>query len=911
MSLLPVAGTRTDSRLIRPMSLAPGARRGPYEIVAPLGAGGMGEVYRARDARLGRDVAIKVLPAGLSVTPERLQRFEQEARAVAALNHPNILALYDIGTDAGAPYLVTELLEGLTLRARLAQEGKNGTSGLLPVRKAVEYAVQVVHGLAAAHEKGIVHRDLKPENIFVTDDGRVKILDFGLAKLTQPDASAVGATTMPTTPPNTLEGVVLGTIGYMSPEQVRGVAADHRADIFAFGTILYEMLSGGRAFPGETAMDAMTAIVNGHPPELSAPERHIPPALVRIVDRCLEKSPAARFQSTRDLAFAIEALSMHSGAGAVDQMAVVAPTRTRQERTAWALAAAMTVLALGTVALTATLYLRRAPVDQWLLQFTIPPPQAARTQSIASGAPFDLAMSPDGRRLAFVATDKDGRATLWLRSLDAMAAQALRGTENAGLPFWSPDGRFLAFVADGKLKKIDVMGGPPQIVADKVATGGTWGRDGTILFNVGGNDALSRVSANGGAVSPVTTLEQGELRHVQPHFLPDGQHFLYAVFPGNATVHVGSLNSKGRKPLLSDVGQRVRYSQGHLFYTRAGTLLAQPFDAARLELAGDPRPVAEIQDTGLFDVSTGGILTYHAGVATDRLQLAWLDRTGKSMGTLGDVARYYTIEISPDGAHAVGEIREQGNTLAGDLWQYDLAGGGRTRLTFDAANTLGRAVWSPDGSRIILGKKSAKGNFDLFEKVLTGSGSERPVLEDTTNKLALSWSPDARFLLYNATTPGSSTTGANLWVLPLAGDKRPFPYLPSKAQQGQFSPDSRWVAYESGESGRSQVYVAAFPGAGAKRQVSTNGGTSPRWRRDGKELFWLAPGATLMASMVNGEGSTIEVLSTSTLFAARANGDFPYDVAADGQRFLVISAVEDPGASGIAVVVNWPALLKR
>ncbi|HMB81523.1 MAG TPA: protein kinase, partial [Vicinamibacterales bacterium] len=561
------------------MTLTSGTRLGPYEIVAPLGAGGMGEVYRARDGRLGRDVAVKVLATNLAAEGERLQRFEQEARAAAALNHPNILALYDIGTHEGTPYLVTELLEGETLRETLS-------AGLVPVRKAIEYAVHIAHGLAAAHERGIVHRDLKPENVFVTDDGRVKILDFGLAKLTQPEPSLAGVTALPTTPPNTMAGVVLGTVGYMSPEQVRGLTADHRSDLFAFGVVLYEMLSGTRAFHGDTAMDAMTAILKDQPTELPIAERKIPPALARIVDRCLEKNPTARFQSTRDLAFALESLSSTStSSGASEPIVGFAEKPHGSRRTAWTIACASSLVAVASIAAAFTLYLRPAAVEQPSIQFAVMPPDGWTM----TGDPH---ISPDGRRLAFVATDKDTRTMVWVRSLDAVTAQLLKGTENAGSLFWSPDSMFLAFVADGKLKKIAVAGGPPQYIAG-AASGGAWGPDGTILFKESISAALSRVSASGGAVTSATTLNAGESRHVHPHFLPDGQHFLYNSFPGAKGAFVGSLGSNGRKQILQDVDVDMHYAQGCVFFTRAGTLMAQRFDTTRLTLSGEPSPVAE------------------------------------------------------------------------------------------------------------------------------------------------------------------------------------------------------------------------------------------------------------------------------------------------------------------------------
>ena len=561
--------------------------------------------------------------------------------------------------------------------------------------------------------------------------------------------------------PNTVEGMVLGTIGYMSPEQVRGMAADHRSDLFAFGAVLYEMQSGQRAFHGESAMDVMMAIVKDDPPDLPAAERKIPPALVRIVERCLEKSPAARFQSTRDLAFALEALSaLSTTSGAAEALVGIAAAGPRwRERVAWTIAAALGVVALASLASTAVLYLRPAPAEQQSVQFMVSPPEGWSTRT-ATGAARQLAMSPDGRRLAFIAADKDGRTMLWIRSLDAVVVQSLKGTENVVTLFWSPDSKFLAFVADGRLKKIDVAGGPPQTIADAASVNGrTWNPDGTILFNASGNGPLSRVSAAGGAVSLVTTLDQGEVRHVNPRFLPDGEHFLYGSFAGVNSVHVGAVNSKEHKLLLRDVGVVLKYAQGRLFFVRAGTLIAQGFDAARLELVGDPSPISEIQSTGTFDVSAGGVLAYQSGLASDRRRLEWFDRTGQSLGVLGDPLEYFSVNISPDGTRAAGLIHPQGtggSAVTGDMWVYDLAGGSRTKLTFDPTNTEGFAVWSPDGSRVTFTKTGG----GLFQKGSTGAGGEQAVLDDGVRKmLASSWSSDGRFLLCIA-VPGSPTTAA-------------------------------------------------------------------------------------------------------------------------------------------------------
>jgi len=681
------------------MPLTSGSPLGPYEITALLGSGGMGEVYRARDPRLGRDVAIKILPSGLSADPDRLHRFEQEARAAAALNHPNILAVYDIGqqpsigSGQAAPYIVSELLQGETLRSRLASvrvERESANAGervgvgvgagspravkkdgeALPVRRALEYAIQIAHGLAAAHEKGIVHRDLKPENLFVTSDGRVKILDFGLAKLTQAEPDLAGVSELPTTPPDTLPGLVLGTVGYMSPEQVRGLAADHRSDIFAFGAILYEMLSGQRAFRRETTAETMTAILKEDPPDLPLAERHIPPALERIVDRCVEKTPDSRFQSTKDLGFALEALSSYSEAAGSVAVAAGRKGLLRSARLAWGVAAAVSVAAL---ALGAGRYFQRPPVDTRAYRSTILPPPDTVTTFDQIGFPgATLALSPNGRRLAFLARGTDGQRRLWVRLLEGLSAQPLAGTEGVSAPFWSPDSQFLAFFAGGQLKKIDAAGGPPVVLGDAPAAiadgpggSGAWNRDGLIIFAATAAARVQRVSASGGAPSPVTTLDaqQGESFHVWPFFLPDGRHFLYLAI-GNKTggaiapngIYVASLDT-GDRQLLLPGGSNAQYAQGHLLFLREQTLMAQPFDLDRLELAGEAVPIAQQvfigsgqEGIGAFSVSETGALAYQTGLSGEvRSQLTWFDRSGKQIGVLGDQADYGDVQLSPDG----------------------------------------------------------------------------------------------------------------------------------------------------------------------------------------------------------------------------------------------------------------------
>jgi Tol biopolymer transport system component len=889
------------------MSLTPGARLGAYEVVALLGAGGMGEVYRARDTRLGRDVAIKVIPAALSSDPDRLQRFEQEARATATLNHPNILAVYDIGTHEGSPFIVSELLDGETLRERL-------NSGPLPVRKAIDFGIQISQALAAAHEKGIVHRDLKPENIFINKDGRAKILDFGLAKLTQPEGGVAATSNLPTTPVQTQHGLVLGTLGYMAPEQVRGLTADHRADIFAFGAVLYEMLSGRRAFRGETTADTMSAILKEDPPDLPVAERHIPPALSRIIDRCLEKNPSARFGTAGDLAFALEALSSHSGTGSAAVMDV-APRRAHAP--AWLPWTVVAVALLAAIGAGAWASLRPAPVPATFRSTLLPPDGVA----IRDQAPSRLfALSPDGRRLAFVGIGADRRRMLWVRSLNALTAQPLVGTDDAIGPFWSPDSRSIGFftgISSGKIKKVDVEGGPPITLCDYrgASAGADWNAGGDILFSTvsaSGGVGIQRVSSSGGVPSMLMEPEAktGETDYWWPFFLPDGKHFLYlALGPGRSAlgIYAASIDSSERK-LIVKGGSNAKYAQGHLLFMRDNTLLAQKFDPDRLEVQGDAVPIAEqlrsLAPTGAYSVSQTGVLAYATGEQGGDARLTWIDGSGRQLGTVGEPAAYGDLRLSPDGKRATVTLPDP-NRGTRDVWIVDLVRDLLTRFTFDPANDLA-AVWSPDGERIVF-SSNRSGRQDLFEKPSSGAGSERVLLADNVNKSPQSWSADGRFLLY-AVAPGAN---ADLWVLPLTGDAKPFPFLttPFNEISGAFSPDGQWVSYMSNESGRPEAYVTPFPGPGGKWQVSSGGAVQPVWRRDGREIMFSTIDGTIMATPVTTEGNRFAVGAARQLFPTRSGGlrSF-YDVTPD-VRFLVNLAPERSDTMAITLVVNWHAEL--
>src|SRR5215813_2614530 len=771
------------------MTIASGTRLGPYEILAPLGAGGMGEVYRARDTRLGRDVAVKVLPSSYSDDSDRLHRFEQEACAAGALNHPNILVIHHIDTHDGAPYIVSELLEGETLRKRMS-----GTA--MAQRRVIDYASQVAHGLAAAHEKGIVHRDLKPENIFITNDGRVKILDFGLAKLTQLDGTQ-SQTEIPTRRVDTNPGVIMGTVGYMSPEQVRGKKVDHRTDIFSFGAILYEMLSGRRAFKGESPADTMSAILREDPPELSETNHNVSPALERLVNHCLEKNPEARFHSARDLGFALEAVSgsVPISAQTMARPAFSARPWTRRELILTSVAAIAIIAAAALAVVAALSYFRRATTETRAVRLFITPPEKTGFSSFA--------ISPDGSRLAFAATDSSGKSLLWVRPLDAVNAQPLVGTEEAQLPFWSPDSRFIGFFAGGKLKRVEATGGPVRTLCiAAVPRGGSWNRDGVIIFEPSPNDPLYRVSAEGGDPTPLTELNPShqEASHRWPYFLPDGKHFLYSVLGGPQAqgIYVASFDAKEGRRLLDVRDSVVAYAEpGYLLFRRETSLVAQAFDAEKLQINGQPFLIAEqVGYEGAtfqtyFSVSQTGRLVYSTA-STGKTQLTWIDRGGKEIGSIGQPSANIRPWLSPDGKRvAVDGPDAQGNR---DIVLIDVGSGNLTRFTFDPGTDI-FPVWSPDGSRIVFAS-DREGPRHLYQKNASGAGKEELLLKTDANKIPMDWSPDGRFIMYVVNDP---KTKLDLWVLPLFGDQKPVPFLQTDANErlARFSPDGRYVAYVS------------------------------------------------------------------------------------------------------------------
>jgi Tol biopolymer transport system component len=894
------------------MTIETGAKLGRYEIRSKLGAGGMGEVYRARDSQLGRDVAIKVLPASFSVDQDRLRRFEQEACAASALNHPNILVVHDIAADDGTPYVVSELLEGETLRKRIG-----GTP--LGQRRAVEYALQIANGLAAAHEKGIIHRDLKPDNVFVTNDGRVKILDFGLAKLTQLDGNQ-SQTDVPTRRVDTDPGVVMGTVGYMSPEQLKGRAVDQRSDIFSFGAILYEMLSGRRAFHGESAAETMSAILKEDPPELSDTNRSVSPALERLVNHCLEKNPEARFHSARDVAFALEALS---GSSAVANETTTAQSFVPPAFRQWLPWALATIgLLIGAITLAWT-YFRTERTDARpieAMRFIIPTPEKASIPGLPT-------ISPDGRYVVLRVNTDDGKELLWMRALGSFEARPLVGTDGGFQPFWSSDSRAVGFFAKGKLKWIDVSGGSVQTVCDAPSNySGAWSHDGTIIFSRGVASGLYRVPATGGTPIQLTTVDasRNEIEHIWPYFLPDGRHFLFLarnVQPENSGIYVGTTDSKETTRLLQAHSSMAYASPGYLLFVRESTLMAQGFDADTLQLKGDAFPVAEhivrnpISGRAMFSVSENGVLVFRAGAGIINNQLVWFGRSGKQLSVLTPPGSYNAPALSPDEKKvAVSRLDLQTGTPS-DIWLIDLERGSQIRLTTDPTSDLFPS-WSPNGDHVTF-VSTRNGVTSIYQRLSNGASPEEPLVSSAELKFNPQWAPDGQSIIYAQLNP---KTNVDLYLLSLSGEKKSTSWLQTNfiEAQARFSPNGRWIAYISNETEQFEVYVDSFPATGAKVVISIGGGSQPQWRADGRELYYYAPDRKLMAVEVNGDGPTFKVGEARPLFEIRVasiDQSFPgngyYTITHDGKRFLVSSLPEAPERQQINVIVNWAADFKK
>ena len=878
------------------MSLTPGTRLGPYEILSPIGAGGMGEVYKAHDTRLGRVVAVKVLPAHLSSSEEMRQRFEREAKAISQLSHPHICALYDVGSHDGTEYLVMEYLEGETLATRLAK-------GSLPLDQTLSCGIQIADALDKAHRQGIVHRDLKPGNVMLTKSG-VKLLDFGLAKAMAPASPQSGLTSLPTvaTPQNlTQQGTILGTFQYMAPEQLEGSEADARSDIFALGAVLYEMATGQKAFSGKSQASLIGSILKDEPPAISSIAPMTPPALDRVIKTCLAKDPENRFQTAHDVKLQLAWIA--EGGSQAGLPAPVVARRKNREKLAWAIAGAavLAALALGIG------FIRRAPAPRRMVRFDIATPEGITTID----APR---ISPDGRYLAFNATDSTGKSRIYVRPLNALSAQPLAGTEGTTRPFWSPDSRFLGFFAEGKLKKIEVSGGPAQKICDSPSgADGSWSPEGVVLYDGRVNDPIYRVSAAGGtpvvAVKPDASRKEAEVGW--PEFLPDGRHFLYMATgqkPEDNSYRIGSLDSAESRA-LAPAQTLVSYAPpGYLLFVRDKTLVAQPFDVKALKTTGEPIPLAEHIGTdavGLarFSVSRDGTLAYRTGESGDRM--VWVDRSGREGEPIGDPGDYHNPALSPGGDRLAFDLADPRSGKR-DIWVRDLKRGVSSRFTFGGGDAF-CPLWSSDGSRIVFTEGQ-----DLFEKAADGQGEEKLVLKSDDLKIACDWSRDGQFIAFASR---AKETGFDIWTLPTSGERKPIPFLKTRFVElwPVFSPDGRFLAYQSNESGRFEVYVQSFPGPGGKWQISTSGGAEARWRADGKELYYRAPDQKLMAVEIQaGSGFTAGV--PQALFAGRFDTGIArarYLPTLDGRRFLTVAPLGREAMTPTTVVLNWFAELGR
>jgi Tol biopolymer transport system component/predicted Ser/Thr protein kinase len=899
------------------MPLSVGTRLGPYEIISALGAGGMGEVYKARDTRLDRSVAVKILPPALAADPQFRERFDREARAISHLTHTNICTLYDVGDHDGTAFLVMELLEGQTLGERLE-------SGPLPPAQALTTAIEIASALAAAHRAGIVHRDLKPGNVILTKAG-AKLLDFGLAKTNAP-VVAVSVTSAPTTPPGiTIQGTILGTFQYMAPEQIEGLEADARTDIFAFGCVLFEMLTGKKAFEGKTPASLLGAILKDEPPRVSTVQPVTPPSLDRIVATCLAKDPDDRYQSARDLVRDLQWIAADAAAPA--KVTATPDRRPVRARLAWT-PAAVGGIALVASSIVAVRHLRETPAAADPVQFVIAPPEDATFETpptAGGGLAPQVAVSPDGRHLVFVAKFRNDYQ-LWLRPLGAVGASVIPGTGDASFPFWSPDSRYVGFFANGKLKRVLVAGGPPVVVCDAIGRGGTWNRDNVIVFS-GSDTILHRVQAAGGVPQAASAHDKGDdeaSQHRFPFFLPDGRHFVYteifgAAGPASKTgrIRLGALDTMDTTTLL-EADSSVAFASGHLLFNRAGTLMAQRFDAATRQLTSDAFPIVErIAYEGSryasFSASDTGVLVSASGAPRPTTHLVWMDRAGRELGTVGDPEIYLNLALSSD-ERRVAVAFASGTPENLDIWILD-AQRGTTRFTFDPGLDAG-PIWSPDDLNILF-QASRQGFPQMRQKRVDGTTDDEPLLLASGAGGATfptDWSADGRYVAYVHRAPGIAASG-DLWALPLFGDRKSFPLVetPSTELGAVISPDGRWFAYQSNEGGQSQIYARAFPPSGATFQVSKNGGSQPMWRRDGKALFFLSPDSKMMSAAVDTTGQfqagIITPLFAVTTAANTSPGGRQYAVTKDG-RFLV-NVVQSATPLPLTVVVNWLAATQK
>jgi eukaryotic-like serine/threonine-protein kinase len=885
------------------MALAAGTKLGPYEILAPLGAGGMGEVYRARDTRLERTVAIKILPAHFSSDPVRKQRFEREAKTISGLNHPHICVLYDVGSQDGVDYLVMEFVEGETLANRLEK-------GPLPLDLALKFGAQIADALDKAHRSGVVHRDLKPGNIIVTPTG-AKLLDFGLAKPAAPLVSGMTLTTAPNQPaPVTEQGTIVGTFQYMSPEQVEGKELDARSDIFSLGAVLYEMVTGRRAFPGKSQLSVASAVLEKEPEAICTLQPLTPAALDRAIRICLAKEPNDRWQTARDLLRELRWIA-EGGSQSMPTKAAEKPGGLGHQ----ALLLSLGTLLLG-AAITCLVTWNLKPTPPALVtrtSITLPPGQRLAGLDLPA-----LALSPDGTQLAYVAA-QDATQQIYLRPLDSLAAKPVAGTEGAMNPFFSPDGQWLGFFAGGKLKKISVTGGSAQILSDAVLPrGASWGGRGYIAFAPSGS-VLQQIPEAGGVPQPLTRLEKGEFSQRWPEFLPDGKAVFFMLGAsvanwGKAQIAVQSVDSGERRNLVQG-GAQPRYAQsGHLIYAQAATLMAAPFDPKRLTLTGTSVPVLEgvsqssSNGAAQYSISAAGTLAYIPGnVQAAQRRLVWITRDGREQLLPASPHAFRGVRLSPDGRHAAVAIDEEET----QIWDYDLSRDTLTRLSF-GGNIGSNPIWSSDGQRIAF-SSNKDGPVNIYWQLADGSGGPERLTTSENINTAMSWSPDGRFLAFIEINP---TTGYDIWMLRLSDRKaEPFLRTPFNESVPRFSPDGHWLVYTSDESGRSEIYMQPYPGPGGKRQISSEGGTEPAWNSTGRELFYR-----------NGDKMMAVDIATQPRFTAGkphllfeghyepTPGSNPnYDVTPDGQRFLMLkpSDTSEATPTQINLILNWFEELKH
>jgi eukaryotic-like serine/threonine-protein kinase len=899
------------------MALEAGTRFGPYEVLSLVGVGGMGEVYKARDSRLDRIVAIKLLRADVAGRADRRARFAKEARAISSLSHPHICALYDVGDDNSQPFIVMEFLEGETLDDRL-------TRGVLPAADVLRFGMQIVGALAHAHRAHVVHRDLKPGNVMLTSAG-VKLLDFGLARRNEVEATALGSTTVSfDRGALTEEGTIVGTFQYMAPEQLQGKEPDERTDIFAFGALLFEMATGRKAFDGRTQTGLIASILSEQPPPVSdaRDDAGLPPALDHLVERCIAKDPDDRWQTARDLERELEWVA--SAGSSPSSASSRSSTRRR------VLMVAMLIMALASVvmALRFVPWPKSSGGSTEVTRFIIAPPPA-------SLIPFGeqrtrIALSPDGRTLAFVAFNK-GHLQIWVQPLDSLVPRPLDGTEDAVSPFWSPNSKYLGFFtpASGELKRIDLSGGPPRTICAAAAEGlAEWGQDNTILFTIF-RSGIFRVPADGGVPMRVTSLDKSrrELNHYWPSFLPGGTHFLYLA-TANATdtskappsVYIATLDGRDPQPLDGIHSRAVFVAPGYLLFEDGGSLLAQRFDLTNRRLSGEAIRIAEqiavnrTLGTAHFSVSTTGTLAYLG--SGDAYEMIWFDRQGTPSPTGWATQWYGEPRISPDSNRAVVPVFDP-RSGAADLWIYDLLRNVPTRFTTDSP-TDKDPVWSPDGSGVLYTTERG-GSPNIFLKRFDNGGELTPMVVNPVPVFADDWSRDGNWIAYTVNT---TKAGTDLWLKPLIGDRKERVFLNTRFNEegARFSPDSRWLAFASNETGDTpEVYVARVDEPAQRVRISSGGGTAPRWRRDGKELFYAAGnGRTMMVAPIESLSPfragapkqlfTLGVGSAATRDRVR-NTDF--DVAPNGQRFLISIPVGQPGSSQTTIVLNWPAALAR